>query len=262
MCKHKKTAITACFKLGYLAVTHPKSRGVGAACLRARPFAGYNLRTVIKELIDWYLRSLETGGYPLVVLLMAVESSIVPLPSELVIPPAAHLAYTQGKLSVLGIVLAGAFGSWIGASAMYWAARAAGRPLVLRFGPYFLITPEKVAGAERWAAQFGSGGIFVSRLLPVVRHLIGIPAGIVRLDYRAFSIYTLAGSALWTAILCWVGIKAGQDKELMAGSARHISLWAAGGGLVLGALYYFFVHRHMAGASGDSKKDASTRGPG
>jgi len=143
------------------------------------------------ELIHWYMNSLDTGGYPLIVLLMAIESSILPLPSELVIPPAAHLAHTKGNLSMTGIVIAGTIGSWIGATAMYWVSRLAGRPLVLRYGRYVLITAEKVQGAERWAARFGSPGIFISRLLPVVRHLIGIPAGIVRMHYKLFSLFTL-----------------------------------------------------------------------
>src|SRR5438128_10668150 len=105
---------------------------------------------MFKELIDWYLRSLESGGYPLIVLLMAIESSIVPLPSELVIPPAAHLAHTNGNLSMAGIVVAGTIGSWLGATAMYLAARLAVRPLVMCYGKRVLITPHSVQGAERW----------------------------------------------------------------------------------------------------------------
>jgi len=197
-------------------------------------------------LIDWYLGALATGGYPLIALLMAIESSIVPLPSEFVIPPAAHLAH-EGKiqLSLPGIVVAGAIGSWIGATVMYWVSRLAGRPLVLRYGKYFFISPEKVHGAERWAQRFGSWGIFVSRFLPVVRHLIGIPAGIVKMDFKIYSLYTLIGSAFWCAILCWIGIKAGQDEKLMAGEVHRIGLWGGGTLLALGILYYFLVHRFM-----------------
>ena len=205
---------------------------------------------MFKELIDWYLGSLESGGYPLIVLLMAIESSVVPLPSELVIPPAAHLAHTKGNLSMVGIVVAGTIGSWLGATAMYWAARLAGRPLVMRYGKLVLITPEKVQGAERWASRFGSMGIFISRLLPVVRHLIGIPAGIVRMDYRLFSLYTLLGSAVWCAVLCWIGVKAGQDEALMKGELHRVSLWLGGALVVLGGIYYFFVHRHMKAERG------------
>jgi membrane protein DedA with SNARE-associated domain len=181
---------------------------------------------------------------------MAIESSIVPLPSELIITPAAHLAYTrQANLAMAGIVIAGTIGSWLGASVMYYCARIAGRPLLLRFGRYVLITPQKIEGAERWASHYGSMGIFISRLLPVVRHLIGIPAGIVRLSYGKFSAYTLLGSALWCSVLCYVGVKMGQDEALMRGEARRVSLWLAGAMLFLGGSYYFFVYRQMQAGS-------------
>jgi membrane protein DedA with SNARE-associated domain len=163
------------------------------------------------------------------------------LPSEVIIPPAA----ASGKFSVVGIVIAGAVGSWIGAAIMYWVARVGGRPLLARYGGYVGISQEKVAGAERWSTKFGSMGIFISRLLPVVRHLIGIPAGIVRMDFRLFSLFTVIGSAIWCGILCWVGIKMGQDEQLMKGELQRITIWVAGAVVVLGGIYYFFVHRHM-----------------
>jgi membrane protein DedA with SNARE-associated domain len=204
------------------------------------------LKQLFQPLIAWYLGALKTGGYPLVALLMVVESSVLPLPSEVVIPPAAHLAYTgQIPLTLWGIVLAGAIGSWFGATLMYWVSRFAGRPLVLRYGKYIFIPPQKVEGAERWAAHYGGMGIFISRLLPVVRHLIGIPAGIVRMDYWKFSAFTLLGSAIWCSVLCWLGVKMGQDEQLMNLEYKRVTLWLAGGAFALGGLYYFFVHRHM-----------------
>lgn len=203
------------------------------------------LHDLFKPLIEWYTHSLESGGYPLIVLLMFVESTFLPLPSELIIPPAAHLAYSKGNMSITGIIIAGALGSWLGATAMYWATRWAGRPLVLKYGKFFLVSPEKIEKAERWAAAYGNFGIFASRLLPVVRHLIGIPAGIVRMNYVSFSFYTLLGSALWCGVLCWLGIKAGQDEALMNGELHAIKYWAIGILAVLGVVYYFFVHRQM-----------------
>ncbi|MSU51355.1 MAG: DedA family protein [Opitutus sp.] len=207
------------------------------------------MHDLFKELFEWYGRSLDSGGYWLVALLMAVESSIIPLPSELVIPPAAIIAQRSGNMSLTGIVIAGAIGSWVGATAMYWVSRWAGRPLVMRFGKYFFISPAKVEQAERWAALFGSFGIFASRLLPVVRHLIGIPAGIVRMNYAKFSVYTLIGSAIWCAVLCWVGVKAGADEALMRGELHRIVLWLIAALAVLGAIYYLFVHRFTRRAS-------------
>ncbi len=200
---------------------------------------------MLKSLIDWYLGALDAGGYGLVALLMAVESSIVPLPSELVIPPAAHLAATTGRMSLVGIVIAGTLGSWVGASLMYWAARLLGRPLLARFGGYVLITADKIDKAERWAVSFGPYGVFAARLLPVIRHLIGIPAGVVRMHYGWYSLVTLAGAAIWSSVLCWVGVVAGEDQALLAGDMQRISLWLAASVAVLGALYWAFVHRHM-----------------
>ena len=201
---------------------------------------------IIDNIIDWYMNALTSWGYPLITLLMAAESSVLPLPSEVVIPPAAHLAHT-GKipLSITGIIIAGTIGSWIGATLMYWAARLAGRPLFMRYGRLVLVTPEKIEGAENWATHYGSMGVFISRLLPVVRHLIGIPAGIVRMNYKLFSLFTILGSGTWCSVLCYVGIKFGQDKEAMHGELHHIVMWLGGAVLVLGGLYYFFVHRHM-----------------
>jgi membrane protein DedA with SNARE-associated domain len=204
------------------------------------------MHELISKLGDWYTATLQSWGAPAIGLMMALESTVVPIPSELVIPPAAHLAHT-GKIpvSLTGIILAGTIGSWIGATIMYWAARLAGRPLFLKFGGLVLLTPQKIEGAERWAKHYGAVGIFISRLLPVVRHLIGIPAGVVRMDYRLFSVFTVLGSAIWCAVLCYLGIKMGQDEQLMRGELHRVSLWLGGAMLVLGGLYYFFVHRQM-----------------
>ena len=206
------------------------------------------MHDLFKELIDWYLRSLESGGYLLIVLLMFIESTFLPLPSELIIPPAAYLAYTKGNMSLFGIIVAGMIGSWLGATSMYWVSRWAGRPLILKFGKYLFVPPAKVEKAERWAQSYGNFGIFASRLLPVVRHLIGIPAGIVQMNYWKFSLWTLVGSGLWCSVLCWLGIKAGQDESLMKGELHSITIWGAGILAVLGVFYWLFVHRQMHAA--------------
>lgn len=197
------------------------------------------------EFLAWYLGALESGGYLLVAFLMALESSVVPLPSEVVIPPAAHLAATTGTMTLPGIVVASTIGSWVGASAMYWFARLLGRPLVVRYGRWVLVPPEKLARAEAWSERFGAFGVFASRLLPVIRHLIGLPAGIVRLHYGWYSFATLVGSAIWSAVLCWLGVKAGQDAALMQGDLHRITLWLVGVLAVLGVLYWALVHRYM-----------------
>jgi membrane protein DedA with SNARE-associated domain len=129
---------------------------------------------------------------------------------------------------------------------MYWLSRVAGRPVVLRYGRYFLVPEAKLQAAERWAGRFGSFGVFVARLLPVVRHLIGLPMGIVKMNFKLYSVFTLVGSAFWCAVLAWVGVAAGQDEKLLQGDLHRITLWLAGAAAVLAALYYFLVHRYMA----------------
>jgi membrane protein DedA with SNARE-associated domain len=201
------------------------------------------LSALLHQFTDWYLSVLDGGGYALIAGLMALESTLVPLPSELIIPPAAYIAHTQGHLSYAGIVIAGTLGSWAGASIMYWLARGLGRPLVMRWGPYLGLAAAKIELAEHWAARYGWAGVFFSRLLPVIRHLIGIPAGIVRLDFRGYSLATFAGSVLWCIVLASLGTGLGRHPELLAGSLHRFFLLVTAVAAVLAALYYFFVQR-------------------
>lgn len=199
--------------------------------------------SLLHQFSDWYLSVLGHGGYWLIAGLMALESTLVPIPSEVIIPPAAYLAETQGQFSLLGIIIAGTLGSSVGASVMYWAARLLGRPLMVRFGPYLGVRVAKLELAEAWAARYEWAGVFFSRLLPVIRHLIGIPVGILRMDFRWYLIATLAGSLVWTAVLTWLGKSVGAHPELLTGSLHKFFALVAVAAAVLFALYYFFVQR-------------------
>ena len=159
------------------------------------------------HLLETWFNWVLTGGYTGIIVLMAMESSIFPVPSEIVIPPAAFLA-AQGKLSFTGVVLAGTFGSYLGSAITYWVSRLIGRPLIVKYGRFVLLTPKKLERAEHWLAHYEAGGIFFARLLPVVRHLISIPAGIVRMNFGLFSLMTITGSAIWCYILAYLGEKA------------------------------------------------------
>jgi membrane protein DedA with SNARE-associated domain len=105
-------------------------------------------------------------------------------------------------------VLAGVLGSYLGSAITYWASRLIGRPLIVKYGRFVLVSPKKLEQAEEWLARYEAGGVFFARLLPVVRHLISIPAGIVRMNFGLFSLVTIAGSALWCWILAYLGDKA------------------------------------------------------
>ena len=187
------------------------------------------------------------GGYLGIVVLMALESSIVPVPSEIVIPPAAFLA-AEGKLSLAGVVLAGTVGSWIGSAVSYWVAQWLGRPLVARYGRFVLLPPEKVARAEVWLRRYQAGGIFFARLLPVIRHLISIPAGIVRMPFGTFSLMTVVGAALWCTVLAYLGKKAYdvqpdllRDPAALEHFIKHQSLPIVAAAVVLPVLYFLVL---------------------
>jgi membrane protein DedA with SNARE-associated domain len=145
-----------------------------------------------------------TGGYLGIIVLMAMASSPLPVPAEAVIPPAAFLA-AQGELNLFGVIVAGTFGAYLGSAVMYWISRWIGRPLVLRFGRFVLLTPKKMEEAENWLNRYEAGGVFFARILPIVRHLISIPAGIVRMNFAIFSIATLLGSAISCGLLAYLG---------------------------------------------------------
>jgi membrane protein DedA with SNARE-associated domain len=147
------------------------------------------------------------GGYWGIIALMALESSLVPIPSEIVIPPAAFLA-ARGDLNMAGVIVAGTIGSYLGAAFGYWICLFIGRPFLRRFGKYFLVPEEKLERAEIWLARYETGGVFFARLLPVIRHLISYPAGLVRMNFWKFSLATIAGSALWCSVLAYLGEKA------------------------------------------------------
>jgi membrane protein DedA with SNARE-associated domain len=149
------------------------------------------------------------GGYWGIILLMAMESSIIPIPSEIIIPPAAFLA-ARGDLNLTGVIVAGTLGSYLGAAVGYWICLVIGRPILLNFGKFFLLPPEKLERAEIWLQRYETGGIFFARVLPVIRHLISYPAGLVRMNFLKFSLATIAGAGLWCGVLAYLGAKAFQ----------------------------------------------------
>jgi len=155
---------------------------------------------MLNEFIVFWFKLLSDWGYLGIILLMAMESSIFPVPSELVIPPAAYWV-TKGQMSFWNVVLAGTLGSWIGSAITYYVSKSIGRALIVRYGKWIHITADGLDRAERMIHRYEAGGIFFSRLLPVVRHLISIPAGLMRMNFKVFSAMTIAGSFLWCLIL-------------------------------------------------------------
>jgi membrane protein DedA with SNARE-associated domain len=197
---------------------------------------------MIHDLIRMLVDVVGAMGYPGIFLLMAMESSLVPVPSELVMPPAGYLA-NQGLMNPWIAIFAGTVGSLAGAYANYFGAHYLGRPLILRYGKYLLIPPLKFQRVERFFLRHGEISTFIGRLLPVVRHLISIPAGLSGMNHLRFSTYTLLGAFIWCSILTWIGYAIGRNQELIMAYSRQAVVWAAAGSCLLLAAYVWFLKR-------------------
>ncbi|MGE4231836.1 MAG: DedA family protein [Bacteriovoracia bacterium] len=185
------------------------------------------------HLLTTWFQLVDQWGYWGVFLLMALESSIVPVPSEIVMPPAAFWA-AQGRMSFALVVLAGTAGSYFGSMVSYFVSLYLGKPFVDRYGKYVLLKKEKIEMAANWVHAHGAAGIFFSRLLPVIRHLISIPAGILKMNFLKFSASTILGAGLWCLVLSWFGKQViGENPELLASPEQMIT--------VLKAKLHYFV---------------------
>lgn len=188
---------------------------------------------LFNSLFEWYMANL---NYFTVALLMAIESTFLPLPSEIVVPFAAYKA-GQGDLNVFVVVIAGTFGALSGSLINYTLAYYLGRPLVYRFadsrvGRIFLLSKEKVEHAENYFIRHGRSSTFVGRLVPGVRHLISIPAGLARMNLRDFMLYTFAGAGIWNIILAVIGYYLYEMRDQIFPYLGHI-LVALGAAFVL-----------------------------
>ncbi|BBL74950.1 DedA family protein [Methylomagnum ishizawai] len=199
------------------------------------------------ELINWLVETIGTLGYPGIFLLMAMESSIFPIPSEVVMPPAGYLAQ-QGKLDMTLVILCGTLGSLAGAYANYFVARWLGRPLVIKYGRYVWITEQHFDRVESFFLRHGEISTFIGRLLPVIRHLISIPAGIARMGHLRFSLYTTVGAAIWVSVLSWIGYFLGAEQALIVRYSHQAVIGAVGFSAALVAVYVVLHRRKLAKA--------------
>lgn len=162
----------------------------------------------------WIVATISTAGYAGIVLLMAIESACIPLPSEVIMPFSGYLAAT-GRFSLNLVAIAGALGCLLGSWAGYYLGATGGRWVLERYGRYLLIAPHEIDAAERFFQRWGSLSVFISRLLPVVRTFIAFPAGVARMRLLPFAVYTFAGSYLWCLGLAYAGKQLGQHWALL-----------------------------------------------
>jgi membrane protein DedA with SNARE-associated domain len=182
-----------------------------------------------------------TFSYAGIVLAMAIESCCIPLPSELIMPLAGYLAY-QDKLNLGGAVVAGAVGCVLGSVVAYWIGATGGRSLLLRYGRYVLISHRDAERADAFFARWGDATVFFARLMPIIRTFISLPAGIARMDFRKFVVYTFLGSLLWCFVLAYVGYKLGQHWRDVGSTLHKYDVLV---GVIIVALGGLFVYLHI-----------------
>ena len=167
---------------------------------------------MLERFLSWLVDTIGALGYPGIAALMAIESSVVPLPSEAVMPPAGYLVAT-GRMNAALAMGACILGGLAGSYANYWIASRVGRWFFVRWGRWVLVSERSLERSERFFQRHGPIAVFTSRLFPVLRHLVSIPAGIARMSVGRFFLYTGAGAGLWGAVLMMIGWLIGKEGQ-------------------------------------------------
>ena len=198
------------------------------------------IEVIISELSRFVIACISKFGYAGILMTMAIESACIPLPSEIIMPFSGYLVST-GEFTMLGVTLAGAVGNVVGSIAAYYAGIFGGRSFVERYGPYFLVSHRDLDTADRWFQKYGEAAVFFSRMLPVVRTFISLPAGIARMNFPRFVVFTFLGALPWCYLLAYVGVKMGERWEDLRQYFHQFDIVI---GLALAAVLAFFVWSH------------------
>jgi len=208
---------------------------------------------ILEVLTAFIVATISTLGYGGIVLLMAIESACIPLPSEIIMPFSGYLVYT-GRFNIWLVAVAGAWGCVVGSLVAYWVGMYGGRPLIEKYGKFVLVSKHDLDLADRWFDRFGEVIVFVSRLLPAIRTFIAFPAGVARMNLKKFIIYTFAGSLPWCLGLAYVGQKLGErwDKDPRLKTLFHRFDFVIGIVIVLAAAWW--IWRHLRHAKGEAQR--------
>jgi membrane protein DedA with SNARE-associated domain len=199
---------------------------------------------IISILSSFIVATISTLGYSGIVLLMAIESACIPLPSEIIMPFSGYLV-SRGEMNLWGVGVAGAVGCVVGSLVAYWVGMYGGRPFIEKYGRYVLLSRHDLDIADRWFAKYGELIVFTSRLLPAIRTFIAFPAGVARMNLPRFVIYTFAGSLPWCLGLAYVGQKLGEqwDKDDRLKTWFHRFDFVIG--IVVVLLVAWWIWRHI-----------------
>lgn len=191
------------------------------------------------EIINFILDAVAGWGYSGIFLLMMVESSFIPFPSEVIMIPAGYLAQ-KGEMSLVLVILSGTVGSLLGAYVNYYLAYFVGRRFLHNYGKYFFIKEATLDKAEAFFRTHGSFSTFFGRLIPVIRQLISIPAGLAKMNLARFTLYTSAGAGIWVVVLAFMGYFIGHNEELIKEYMSFIVMAVLGFVVICGVVYYYF----------------------
>jgi membrane protein DedA with SNARE-associated domain len=197
---------------------------------------------MLAEMAQWLVDMIFQMGYFGVFALMAIESSFIPFPSEIVLIPAGYLA-SKGEMDVTLIFISALGGSMVGAFINYFGALLIGRTLLERYGKYVFIKPEALDKMDSFFDAHGHISTFTGRLIPGIRQLISIPAGLSRMNLKVFSFYTALGAGLWSLILIILGYVMGENEALIKAYLHQITFIAIGSAAVMGVIYYYVQRR-------------------
>ncbi|MGH9581268.1 MAG: DedA family protein [Terriglobales bacterium] len=203
---------------------------------------------ILAILSSFIIGAISSSGYTGIILMMAIESACIPLPSEVIMPFSGYLVHT-GRLELFWVATAGAVGCNVGSLAAYEVGYFGGRTLVEKYGSYILLSRRELEWADRFFARYGSAAVFLARLLPVVRTFIALPAGIARMPRARFHLYTFLGSWPWCFGLAWLGMKAGKNWQYLSQYFHEFDV-VIGAAMVAGAAWFVWSrlrHRVRAG---------------
>ena len=203
-------------------------------------------------IIDWIVQTVGAFGYLGIFVMMLIESSIFPLPSEVVMIPAGYLC-AKGEMNLWIVILMGVLGSIAGALLNYYLAVKLGRKLILKYGHYFFFKPETLEKVEAFFKTHGSFSTFTGRLIPVIRHYISLPAGLARMHLGLFCLYTGVGAGIWVSILTFLGYFFGQNEALLNEHLHTITIGVIVF-IVIFAGIYIWLHKKK-----ERKRNASSK---
>lgn len=197
--------------------------------------------SIIEFIAGLIIGAISSFGYLGVFMAMAIESACIPLPSEVIMPFAGFLV-SKGQLNLILVAVVGALGNLAGSLLAYWVGYKGGRPLVEKYGKYILISKHDLDKAEKWFKKYGKSTVFFTRMLPVVRTFISLPAGISKMPIKTFITYTFLGTLPWSLLLVYIGLKMGENWNTL-GVYFHKADLAIG--LVILTLLVWYIRRHL-----------------